>query len=122
MKLEKKIVLGVTSASHLAVHAQMLVFPTLLLLFHQEFGLGMDHLGFMVTVGAFMFGLGAIPTGFLENKFGGKKLLLIYQGGSVVSCILLAFATSPIIANVVKIPEPAGIGVLLKEIPTTLKY
>ena len=124
MKLEKKIVLGVTSASHLAVHAQMMFFPTLLMVFHKEFGLGMDHLGLMVTVGAFMFGLGAIPTGFLENKFGGKKLLLIYQGGSVVSCILLAFATSPfqltiglaILGLASSIYHPAGLTILSRRL------
>ena len=92
MHLEKKIILGLTSVSHLTVHAQMIVFPTLLLLFHNEFGLGMDRLGFIATIGAFMFGLGAIPAGLLDNKIGGKNLLIIYHIGSVIGCILLSLA------------------------------
>ena len=124
MKVEKKIILGVTSVSHLAVHAQMMVFPTLLLLFHQEFGLGMDHLGLMLTVGTFMFGLGAIPAGALENKFGGKKLLLIYQVGSGVGCILLTLATTPLQMTLAlgilglssSIYHPAGLTILSRRL------
>ena len=74
----ERTVLIITGLSHLAVHAQMLVFPALLPLFHKHFGLGFDTLGLMATAGAFMFGLGAIPAGLLESKLGGRKLLVIY--------------------------------------------
>ena len=61
MNKEKNNILYITGISHLIVHAQMMVFPTLLLLFQNEFQLGLDTLGLMATVGSFMFGLGAIP-------------------------------------------------------------
>jgi len=95
MKKEKNIILGIISASHLVAHAQMIVFPTILLSIHKEFGLGMDQLGIMVAISSFMFGLGAIPAGFYENKLGGKNLLLIYQIGSGCACIFLALARTP---------------------------
>ena len=96
MNKENKIIIGVTAFSHLAVHAQMMVFPTLMLIFHHEFGLGLDTLGMMATAGAFMFGLGAIPAGFLEGKLGGRTLLLIYQIGSVLGGIALVLAQEPV--------------------------
>ncbi|MBT6866253.1 MAG: MFS transporter, partial [Candidatus Marinimicrobia bacterium] len=105
MNKENKVILGVTAASHLAVHAQMMAFPTLILLFHREFSLGMDTLGMMATAGAFMFGLGAIPAGILEGKLGGRALLLIYQIGSVLGGLLLVFADGPIQMTI-------GLGVL----------
>ncbi|MED5219864.1 MAG: MFS transporter [Candidatus Neomarinimicrobiota bacterium] len=129
IKIEKKIILGVTSASHLAVHAQMMVFPTLLLLFHQEFGLGMDHLGLMVTVGAFMFGLGAIPAGILEGKLGGKTLLLMYQIGSAIGGLILVFADNPIqmtlglgmLGLASSIYHPAGLTILSRRLTNLSK-
>ena len=75
----KNIILAIVSLSHLVVHAQMMVFPTLILVFSSEYNLGMDVLGLMAATGTFMFGLGAIPAGILEKKLGSKALLLIYQ-------------------------------------------
>ena len=95
MSKENNIILAVTSLSHLAVHAQMMVFPTLLLLFHHEFKLGMDILGLMATSGAFMFGLGAIPAGLFERKLGGKNLLILYQLGSALGGLFIILSNTP---------------------------
>lgn len=124
MQKENNIILAVTSFSHLAVHAQMMVFPTLLLLFHKEFGLGMDTLGIMATVGAFMFGLGAIPAGFLEGKLGGKTLLLIYQVGSAIGGLLIVLASGPVQMTIglgilglsSSIYHPAGLTILSRQL------
>ena len=124
MHKENNIILAVTAFSHLAVHAQMMVFPTLLLLFHKEFGLGMDTLGIMATVGAFMFGLGAIPAGFLEGKLGGRTLLLIYQVGSAIGGLLIVLASGPVQMTIglgilglsSSIYHPAGLTILSRKL------
>ena len=129
MNKENKIVVGVTAASHLAVHAQMMVFPTLMLLFHHEFGLGMDHLGMMATVGGLMFGLGAIPAGILEGKLGGRALLLIYQIGSIIGGMVLVFAKNPIQMTIglgilglaSSIYHPAGLTILSRRLTNLSK-
>ena len=64
MKSSEKITLSLIALSHLLVHAQMMVFPTLLLVFNREFSLGMDSLGLMVTCSLFMFGLGESALAF----------------------------------------------------------
>ena len=92
MSKENNNILYITSLSHLIVHAQMMVFPTLLLLFQTEYQLGMDTLGLMATVGTFMFGLGAIPAGILEEHIGAKTLLIIYQIGSAIGGIIIIFS------------------------------
>ncbi|MBT3518874.1 MAG: MFS transporter [Candidatus Marinimicrobia bacterium] len=129
MNKENKVILGVTAASHLAVHAQMMAFPTLILLFHREFSLGMDTLGMMATAGAFMFGLGAIPAGILEGKLGGRALLLIYQIGSVLGGLLLVFADGPIQMTIglgvlglaSSIYHPAGLTILSRRLTNLSK-
>ena len=95
MLKENNNILYITSLSHLIVHAQMMVFPTLLLLFQTEYQLGMDTLGLMATVGTFMFGLGAIPAGILEERIGAKTLLIIYQIGSAIGGMIIILSNTP---------------------------
>ena len=124
MKKTNNIILSITSLSHLAVHAQMMVFPTLLLVFNKEFSLGMDTLGLMATCSAFMFGLGAIPAGIFESRIGGKNLLIIYQLGSIVGGLTIIFSNNPIqitlglgiLGLFSSIYHPAGLTVLSKSL------
>ena len=90
----EKTILAITGGSHLSVHALMLALPSLIPIIRNEFNVGLDTLGFVVTVSAFMFGLGAIPAGWAEKRFGGRQLLLIYQFGSSISAILVALSSS----------------------------
>jgi len=129
MNKENKIVMGVTAFSHLAVHAQMMVFPTLMLLFHHEFDLGLDTLGIMASVGGFMFGVGAIPAGFLEAKLGGRALLLIYQVGSIIGGLGLILGNTPvqmtiglgILGLASSIYHPAGLTILSRRLKNLSK-
>ena len=90
----EKIILTITGGSHLSVHALMLALPSLIPIIRNEFDVGLDTLGFVVTVSAFMFGLGAIPAGWAEKRFGGRQLLLMYQIGSSLSALLVALSSS----------------------------
>ena len=90
----EKIILSITGGSHLSVHALMLALPSLIPVIRNEFNVGLDTLGFVVTVSGFMFGLGAIPSGWAEKHFGGRSLLLIYQIGSSLSALLVAVSGS----------------------------
>ena len=90
----EKIILSITGGSHLSVHALMLALPSLIPIIRNEFNVGLDTLGFLVTVSAFMFGLGAIPAGWAEKRFGGRQLLLIYQIGSSISALIVALSSS----------------------------
>ncbi|MCH7763764.1 MAG: MFS transporter [Candidatus Marinimicrobia bacterium] len=97
MKRFEKIVLGITGGSHLSVHALMLALPSLIPILRDEFNIGLDTLGLVVTISAFMFGLGAIPSGWAERKLGGRALLLLYLFGSGLSAILVSISGSFII-------------------------
>mgnify|MGYP002725496048 CR=1 FL=1 len=90
----EKIVLGITGGSHLSVHALMLALPSLIPILRQEFNTGLDTLGLVATVSAFMFGFGAIPSGWAERRLGGRTLLLFYLFGSGLAAILVSFSNS----------------------------
>lgn len=81
----------------MSVHALMLALPSLIPILRDEFNIGLDTLGLVVTISAFMFGLGAIPSGWAERKLGGRALLLLYLFGSGLSAILVSISGSFII-------------------------
>lgn len=90
MNRDEKILLAITGLSHLSVHVLMLIFPAILIVMQNQFALGLDQLGFIVAISAFMFGLGAIPAGYFESRLGGRNLLLIYLlGTGLVSVSML---------------------------------
>ena len=99
MNLDEKFILTITAGSHLSVHCFMLVFPSILLVLKDEFSVGLDIvgldiLGFIATISALMFGIGAIPAGFFESKVGGRVLLLIYQAGTIVATMVIVMSQS----------------------------
>ncbi len=89
MNNNEKVILTITGFSHLLVHSVMLVLPAILLVLQKQFNVGLATLGIIATASQFMFGLGALPTGILEKKLGGRTLLLIYQTGVVVSILII---------------------------------
>ena len=90
----EKTILAITGGSHLSVHALMLALPSLIPILMNEFDIGLDILGLVVTISAFMFGFGAIPSGWMESKLGGKTLLLLYLFGSSFSAFLVSISNS----------------------------
>ena len=69
-------VLTTTCLSHGLVHVYELSVPALLLLIQAEFGSGDLQMGTVVNALALLFGLGALPTGYLVDRFGSRPLLL----------------------------------------------
>jgi predicted MFS family arabinose efflux permease len=94
MKREEKVVLALTGASHLTVHSLMLVFPNILLVLKAEYQVGLDTLGMIAMASSFMFGLGAIPTGLMEARIGGRNLLLFYQLGTALAALVVLASPS----------------------------
>ena len=94
MNRDEKLILTLTAGSHLSVHSFMLVFPSILLVLKNEYLVGLDILGFIATLSAFMFGVGAIPAGYFESKVGGRVLLLVYQAGTIIATMVIVMSQS----------------------------
>jgi len=83
IKEEKKL-LGLTAASHNMVHLFEGVLPPLIPILLTEFGTDYFHLGVVVTIFSYGFGLGALPAGYLSDRCGPKRLIIIYLLGAGV--------------------------------------
>jgi MFS family permease len=87
-KREKKI-MGLIIGSHSLVHLFEGVLPPLIPLLILEFSTDYFHLGLVVTVFSYAFGLGSLPAGILADKFGPRRLVSIYLFGAGLSAILV---------------------------------
>ncbi len=129
MSNSEKIILIITGLSHLLVHAVMLVLPAILLVLQGEFSVGLATLGVVATASQFMFGLGALPAGMLENKLGGRTLLLTYQFGVIISIIIIVLSNTlytltcglMLLGLFSSIYHPAGLTIISRRIKSLSK-
>ncbi len=90
MNRDEKGLVALASCSHALTHGYLLIFPAVLLLLKEEFGMGYLGLGIISSIMTFAYGLGALPGGLIYNRFGAKKLYLLCFLGSAGACLLVA--------------------------------
>lgn len=124
---DSKIILVLTGLSHFTVHSSMLIFPAIMGILMKEFEVDLSTLGWVYMISNFMFGLGAIPAGWIERKIGGRTLLLIYLLGTAVSGIMIVLSKDLITLTVAlmilglfcSIYHPAGLTLISRRISQT---
>jgi len=105
-------IVGLVMAAHAMVHTYELSIPVLIPIWLAEFevlNLGVAQfpvneatLGALVAVGYGLFGLGALPSGVLVDRFEARRMITVCLVGMGVAFLVLAVA-----------PSPLGIGVAL---------
>ena len=82
MNREERKILGLTTSSHSLVHMYEGVLPPLIPLLVSEFSTDYFHLGIVVTVFSYAFGLGSLPAGYLSDRVGPRRLITLYLFGA----------------------------------------
>jgi MFS family permease len=80
-KPEKQII-TLTTASHSLVHLFEGVLPPLIPLLILEFRTDYFHLGLVVTLFSYAFGIGSLPAGYLSDKIGPRRLITLFLFGA----------------------------------------
>ena len=96
MKREHRVVFVATSA-HMLTHAYMMIFPAVLVLIANDPFLEMKEyfkLGIIGTVCYGLFGLGAIPSGMLADRYGSQRMLGICMFASALSSLMAGISYS----------------------------
>lgn len=84
------------NAGHFFTHLFMLLYPTVVLALVPEFRQSYSELLAYSLVGFIAYGAGALPAGWLADRFGRKGVLAVFFVGIGLSSILTGFARSPI--------------------------
>lgn len=81
-------------ASHGYIHVAELAVPALLVLIQAELGAGDFGMGRVVTLYGLLFGVGALPAGWLVDRAGSRVLLAVCLWGAAVGLFGMALAPS----------------------------
>lgn len=76
------------------VHFYEQIFPALLLTIVLYFNIDIAVAGWMQTLLALAFGLGALPAGYIADRLGSKRIIMVYLIGAGLSCMFIAMAQS----------------------------
>ncbi|MEW6667438.1 MAG: MFS transporter [Thermodesulfobacteriota bacterium] len=94
MNRDEKRVMGMITSSHALVHLFEGVLPPLIPLLIGVFQTDYFHLGLVVTLFSYTFGLGSLPAGFLADRFGSRPLLSFFLFGSGVTAVWISVSGS----------------------------
>lgn len=81
-------------SAHTMVHFYEQVFPALLLTIVAYFHIELGTAGWIQTLLAMAFGLGALPAGYIADRIGPKRIVMVYLIGAALSCIFISTARS----------------------------
>lgn len=89
MDLNEKRILAFTSMSHFFTHFYMLIFPVLVLPLSRDLGLSLDKVLGMSFLMYLLYGLAAIPWGFISDSLSPR---IVMGGGTIIAGAGLFFS------------------------------
>jgi MFS family permease len=92
MTSREKSILIAMSGCHALVHSYMLVFPTIYGSLGEDLNLEFARVGLVGMVSYMAFGFGALPAGFLVDRFGARNLVVICLAGTTLASVLTFLA------------------------------
>ena len=120
---EKKLV-RIVSFSHFITHSYMTLLPAVLGTIAGEYSMSFMDIGIIANIGYFLYGLGAIPVGYLADTFGSKRMLTIGVLGMAISSILVGLAAGTVTFAIAygllglsaSIHHPAGLSLITRHV------
>lgn len=84
------------NVAHTYDHWFMLIFATAVIAVERQFALSYGELMALSTPGFLAFGLGAIPAGWLGDRWSREGMIALFFLGIGAACILTSFARTPL--------------------------
>lgn len=85
-----------SNVGHSFSHIMMLLYPTVVIALESELGMGYGELLVLMTLGNVLFGAGALPAGWLGDRWGTLWMMVVFFVGIGLSAILTGLMSSPV--------------------------
>jgi len=120
---ERRII-AYTSAAHSLIHILEWTYAALLIKISLEFDIGFFLLGALGNVFAYAFGFGALPSGFLTDRLGSRRVLYVCMLGSGLSAVLVGISQTTLMLGIalalmgltMGLYHPAGIALIAQKV------
>jgi len=96
MPTSPRLTLAFGSLAHACTHALLLFYATLVLSLQSDWGLGYAELMALSVPGGVLLGLGALPAGWLADRWSGTGMLAVFFVGLGLTTIATGLAQGPI--------------------------
>lgn len=84
-----------SQVGHSYSHIFMLLYPTVVLGLERELQMGYGELLVLMTLGNVLFGVAALPAGWLGDKWSAPGMMVVFFLGTGLSSILTGFMSTP---------------------------
>lgn len=84
------------NVGHTLTHLLMLLYPTVVLTLQTRFGLTYGALMWLSVPGMVLYGVAALPAGWLADRWSAERMMVLFFCGSGVAAIVTGFAQSPL--------------------------
>ncbi|MEZ5670079.1 MAG: MFS transporter [Alphaproteobacteria bacterium] len=88
-------VLTFSSLAHLFTHMMMLIYATVVLRLEREWQIDYGTLVALASTGWLLFGIGALPSGWLADRWSASGMIAVFFFGLGAASVLTGFASSP---------------------------
>jgi FSR family fosmidomycin resistance protein-like MFS transporter len=85
-----------SSVGHFFAHLLMLLYPTVVLVLEGRWGMSYGDLLSLSLAGFVLFGLGALPAGWLGDRWNAERMMVVFFVGTGGAAIATGLADSPI--------------------------
>jgi MFS family permease len=85
-----------SNVGHLLSHLLMLLYPTIVLTLERQFSLSYGELLSLSVPGAVLYGVCALPAGWLGDRWSAEYMMVIFYVGSGLAAILTGLAGGPL--------------------------
>ncbi len=92
----ERLALAFSNVGHSFSHLFMLLYPTVVLALEPEFNMSYGELLALMTVGNILFGVGALPAGWLGDRWSMQAMMVVFFVGLGSASVLTGLTSSPI--------------------------
>jgi FSR family fosmidomycin resistance protein-like MFS transporter len=90
------LALGFSSLGHFFAHLLMLLYPTIVLVLEGRWGMSYGELLSLSLGGFVMFGLGALPAGWLGDRWSAEAMMVVFFIGTGGAAIATGLTDTPV--------------------------
>jgi FSR family fosmidomycin resistance protein-like MFS transporter len=90
-----RLALGFSAVGHSYSHLFMLLYPTVVLVLQREWGMSFGELIQLAMIGQVMFGVAALPAGWLGDRWSATGMMVVFFIGTGLSSVATGFARDP---------------------------